>query len=333
MPTDSSSELDDSDGHFHEHGASTRNTTFPISLRASISPPPSRARRKNPVHSSHTNNQQTTTQPSSEHPTLSLAAIEAGHTKIKNHVAHFSARLSFHIRQLQNPLLSMPAFRDLYKRNQHPHGRHWIIHQHDHPVAGVHYDLRLQINETSSISWAVMYGLPGWMNSRRLNRNATETRVHNVWVGVYKSFLLVRGIFLSIWSELLISGQNHLIETASTATGSLLIWDTGEYEILPWHETFSNETEDELSGASDTDADSDSKSSDSEKLHTAFQNVTSLILSPNYRITDPSFSVKFASVSTAPVCQKTTPSPSASYPPKTAMPSPPSHPESVAGKP
>lgn len=27
--------------------------------------------------------------------------------------------------------------------------------------------------------------------------------------------------------------QNHLIETASTATGSLLIWDTGTYEVLP----------------------------------------------------------------------------------------------------
>jgi tRNA G46 methylase TrmB len=28
-----------------------------------------------------------------------------------------------------------------------------------------------------------MYGLPGDPNSRRLNRNATETRVHNLWVG------------------------------------------------------------------------------------------------------------------------------------------------------
>jgi len=52
-----------------------------------------------------------------------------------------------------------------------------------HPVAGVHYDLRLQISQTSSVSWACMYGLPGNPNSRRLNRNATETRVHNVWVG------------------------------------------------------------------------------------------------------------------------------------------------------
>ncbi|KAI9749257.1 MAG: hypothetical protein M4579_006946, partial [Chaenotheca gracillima] len=54
-----------------------------------------------------------------------------------------------------------------------------------------------------------MYGLPGDPNSKRLNRNATETRVHCLW--------------------------NHLIETASSSTGSLLIWDTGEYEILPYY--------------------------------------------------------------------------------------------------
>jgi hypothetical protein len=28
-----------------------------------------------------------------------------------------------------------------------------------------------------------MYGLPGDPKSRRLNRNATETRVHTLWVG------------------------------------------------------------------------------------------------------------------------------------------------------
>ncbi|KAM5355423.1 hypothetical protein ACJ41O_002069 [Fusarium nematophilum] len=87
------------------------------------------------------------------------------------------------------------------------HGAHFVIHQHDHPVAGTHYDLRLQINETSSASWAIMYGPPGDPNSARLNRNATETRIHCLW--------------------------NHLIETASSSTGSLLIWDTGTYSVLP----------------------------------------------------------------------------------------------------
>lgn len=47
---------------------------------------------------------------------------------------------------------------------------------------GLHYDLRLQISQSSSISFAIMYGLPGNPNSKRLNRNATETRVHNLWV-------------------------------------------------------------------------------------------------------------------------------------------------------
>lgn len=31
--------------------------------------------------------------------------------------------------------------------------------------------------------------------------------------------------------------KNNLIESASHATGSLLIWDTGEYEVLPYRET------------------------------------------------------------------------------------------------
>ncbi|KAI9899183.1 hypothetical protein N3K66_005644 [Trichothecium roseum] len=88
----------------------------------------------------------------------------------------------------------------------YPAGAHFVVHQHDHPAAGLHYDLRLQINETSSVSWAVTYGLPGDLNFVRLNRNATETRTHCLW--------------------------NHLVETASIETGSLLIWDTGTYTVL-----------------------------------------------------------------------------------------------------
>lgn len=60
-----------------------------------------------------------------------------------------------------------------------------------------------------------MYGLPGDPNSRGKTgrtgsgvlRNATETRVHCLW--------------------------NHLVETAGRETGSLIVWDTGEYEVLP----------------------------------------------------------------------------------------------------
>lgn len=58
--------------------------------------------------------------------------------------------------------------------------------------------------------------LPGDPNSRGRTgratgagvlRNATETRVHCLW--------------------------NHLVETAGLHTGSLLVWDTGSYEVLP----------------------------------------------------------------------------------------------------
>lgn len=43
-------------------------------------------------------------------------------------------------------------------------------------------DLRLQFSESSSISFAIPYGLPGNPNSQRQGRMAIETRVHNVWV-------------------------------------------------------------------------------------------------------------------------------------------------------
>ena len=66
--------------------------------------------------------------------------------------------------------------------------------------------------------------------------------------------------------------QNHLIETASATTGSLLIWDTGEYDVLPYHEDETKETDGELSDESQ-DLTSSSRLSDSEKLHVAFRNV------------------------------------------------------------
>ena len=64
--------------------------------------------------------------------------------------------------------------------------------------------------------------------------------------------------------------KNHLIETASSSTGSLLVWDTGEYEMLPYRETVEQVTDDELSGDCSSLT---SNLSDSEKLHAAFQNV------------------------------------------------------------
>lgn len=67
--------------------------------------------------------------------------------------------------------------------------------------------------------------------------------------------------------------KNHLIETASTSTGSLLVWDTGEYEMLPYRENVEEVTDDELSGDIDRESNPSSTLSDSEKLHAAFRNV------------------------------------------------------------
>ncbi|KAI1491761.1 hypothetical protein F5X96DRAFT_692928 [Biscogniauxia mediterranea] len=114
------------------------------------------------------------------------------------------------------PRLAVERWRALYERSWgSARGAHFVVHQHDHPVAGLHYDLRLQINATSSASWAVTYGLPGGdpnpnpnnNGAPRQNRNAIETRVHCL--------------------------SNHLMETGSHTNGSLLIWDTGTYSVLP----------------------------------------------------------------------------------------------------
>ncbi|KAL6716632.1 hypothetical protein ACLMJK_006200 [Lecanora helva] len=233
---------DDANSPTERSTVSKEIATPPRSLRTSISPPPSRTRKFIPTPGRHDHLPQSNG-PRTGTPAPNLTAIEAGQAKIQDHLDFFSTHL-FRYAKPKAPL-SNPDFRALYSRNQHPHGRHFVIHQHDHPVAGVHYDLRLQINETSSISWAIMYGLPGNPNSRRLNRNATETRVHNIW--------------------------NHLIETASAATGSLLIWDTGEYEMLPYRAD-EQETDDEAVDDSEQSNRNTPEVSDSQKLHQAFQN-------------------------------------------------------------
>ncbi|KAK8851363.1 hypothetical protein PGQ11_013842 [Apiospora arundinis] len=177
------------------------------------------------------------------------AAVEAGDAKIQDHPGYFSGILD---KATLSPFpdgmphLSVARYRKLYEDNfGSPRGAHFIIHQHDHPIAGTHYDLRLQINETSSASWAIMYGLPGDPNSQRLMRNATETRVHCLW--------------------------NHLIETASVYTGSLLIWDTGTYTVLD-RKSKHAPAEDPDSQQTDSSQESDAvKLTEQEKLHRAFQ--------------------------------------------------------------
>lgn len=203
----------------------------PASLKRSVSPPTSKKRRTS-VHRAQS-------QPDT-------ATVEAGRVEVENPVEFFSSKLLACTRSddLSWPRLTHHEWVNLYQRNLHPRGHHFVVHQHDHPVAGTHYDLRLQCNHTSSISFAIMYGLPGDPNSRRISRNATETRVHNLW--------------------------NHLIETASHSTGSMLIWDTGEYTVLPYRQSISPMDSDSESRES-SDATNPSALSEPEKLHAAFQ--------------------------------------------------------------
>lgn len=207
-----------------------------------------------------------------ENYTPTTSAVEAGNTSIRDSLAFFSTKLLSFSRPVSSvPRIPYEEWIILYKRNQHQHGRHFVIHQHDHPVAGTHYDLRLQCNELSSVSWAVAYGLPGDPNSIRLNRGAVETRVHSLWVS---SPELGRDSRHCKSLQTLIS-KNHLIETASHSTGSMLIWDTGEYTILPYHEKRVYATED--SSSDDYDGAESysiqnywSRLADSEKLRLAF---------------------------------------------------------------
>lgn len=74
---------------------------------------------------------------------------------------------------------------------------------------------------------------------------AIETRVHNLW--------------------------NNLVESASHSTGSLLIWDTGEYEVLPYREPPKARTTDDELSDSESQADEASRESESEKLFAGFQ--------------------------------------------------------------
>lgn len=172
-----SPESEECEAEHHSPAADAVSTLS--SLRAPVSPP----RRRGTV-----TRQAVETPESNPNTPHSLAAIEAGDVEVTDHLNVFSTRLT----QCARPLLeSQPAPRlpidewvDLYRRNAHPEGRHFVIHQHDHPVAGPHYDLRLQFSDTSSVSWSIMYGLPGDPNSQRLNRNAAETRVHCLWVSV-----------------------------------------------------------------------------------------------------------------------------------------------------
>lgn len=127
------------------------------------------------------------------------AAIEAGEVEIRDHLTYFVEHLRRFQRAVKGPRISFPAWEQLYARNQQDRGSHFVVHQHDHPISGVHYDLRLQFSDTSCISFAIPYGLPGNPNSLRPNRLAIETRVHNFWVG-QDTRETVQGLLLSSYA-------------------------------------------------------------------------------------------------------------------------------------
>jgi hypothetical protein len=68
------------------------------------------------------------------------AAVEAGRAKVADYLAYFTERLSKSLRATprNEPRLSINEFVGLYQRNQCEHGNHFVIHQHDHPISGVH---------------------------------------------------------------------------------------------------------------------------------------------------------------------------------------------------
>lgn len=72
----------------------------------------------------------------------SLAAVEAGEAEVADHLAYFATHLALKSRaEPRDPRISVEEFKNLYQRNQHAKGRHFVVHQHNHPVSGVHCKL------------------------------------------------------------------------------------------------------------------------------------------------------------------------------------------------
>jgi len=115
-------------------------TTTPASLARDISPPPARkASRSKTTKRTHAIGLKTlskATDATDGEP--GLAAVEAGKAQVKDHLAYFSHHLYQASRQTpsQFPRMTSEDFQDLYRRNQHAQGRHFVIHQHDHPISG-----------------------------------------------------------------------------------------------------------------------------------------------------------------------------------------------------
>ena len=120
-------------------------STPPTSRLAPISPPPSKRRRilnspnplnpDDPASPSHSSNLVI-----DDDDVVKPAAVEAGEASVDDHLEYFSRRLSrcVNVSVLgDGALMGFGEWKELYMRNCHERGRHFVVHQHDHPVAGM----------------------------------------------------------------------------------------------------------------------------------------------------------------------------------------------------
>jgi hypothetical protein len=109
----------------------------PITLVRDISPPPPRRSRiERKTHAIEHNTTPEKTNITDDEP--GPAAVEAGKASVKDHLAYFSNHLYRPSRQTPAdfPRITLDHFKDLYTRNQHNRGCHFVVHQHDHPISG-----------------------------------------------------------------------------------------------------------------------------------------------------------------------------------------------------
>lgn len=121
---------------------------MPSTLNRDISPPPRQAKRQRQSEPASLVNQQDDARvPFSTTAEPTLAAVEAGRAKIEEHLAYFKDRLAKVCRSTEEgmPRISIENWARLYERNEHEHGNHFVVHQHNHPVSGVHCKLRILV--------------------------------------------------------------------------------------------------------------------------------------------------------------------------------------------
>lgn len=113
----------------------------PTTLRKEISPPPRKKRKGQSTLLEHPQRQLESRQIQKDQDGTvpSLAAVEAGEAEVADHLAYFATHLALKSRtEPRKPRISVEEFKSLYQRNQQAKGRHFVAHQHNHPISGVH---------------------------------------------------------------------------------------------------------------------------------------------------------------------------------------------------